>query len=97
LAGPDRHPGPANPDPDQYLFQPNVKLNYFFSMKTSKYCLKNIENNDTYDAVEKDKTMFYGTAGNKSQKFSDFLTRVKLGIGSASKWKVGSSVVDPDP
>jgi hypothetical protein len=43
LADPDWHPGPANPDPDPYIFQPNVKLNYTFSKKTSKYCQKNIE------------------------------------------------------
>jgi hypothetical protein len=33
---PDRHPGPA--DPDLYPFQPNVKLDYTFMQKVSKYC-----------------------------------------------------------
>jgi phosphomevalonate kinase len=70
LADPDWHPGPANPDPDPKLFLQNV-LSYTFSKKTSKYCPKNIENFDTYDAFEKDKTMLTDTAGNCLPQTSD--------------------------
>ncbi len=57
--------------------------------------VSNIENYNTYDADEKDKTMSTVTALNKIQNCYDFPTCVKLregtGSGSASKWKV-----DPD-
>ncbi len=45
------------PDPDPYLFQPNVKVNYTFPRKF-QYNVQNIESYDTFDADEiKDKTM----------------------------------------
>jgi hypothetical protein len=45
------------PEPDPYPFQPNVTLTYKFFQKNSKYCkILYIENYDTYDANEKDKT-----------------------------------------
>jgi hypothetical protein len=51
------NPGPADPDP--YLFQPKVKLYYIFSQKMSNtYTFLNIENYDTNDIDEKDKTMY---------------------------------------
>jgi hypothetical protein len=57
---PDRHLGPADPepdlDPDPYSFQPNIKLNYTFFRKF-KYTVQTIENYDTDDDDENDKTM----------------------------------------
>jgi hypothetical protein len=48
LADPNRHLGPADPDPDRsFQFQPNVLLNYAFSTK-SQSTVKDIENYDTY-------------------------------------------------
>ncbi len=39
-------------------FQPNVKLNFAFSRKFQYIAKKNIENYDTYDDGEKNKTMY---------------------------------------
>jgi hypothetical protein len=59
----DRRPGPAEPDQDPYPFQP--KLNNTFSPRKFQYTgtvpipyltVQNIENYNTFDADEKDKT-----------------------------------------
>jgi hypothetical protein len=60
LADPDRdrdrhrHSGPA--DPNLYPFQPNAKLTVLFS-RTFKCTVQDIENYDTYEGAEKEKTM----------------------------------------
>jgi hypothetical protein len=58
----DRHPGPADPDPNQ----PNVRLNYTFISRKHQYRPKyrKLRHFDTYEYVadEKDKTMKTGTA-----------------------------------
>jgi hypothetical protein len=53
---PDWHPGPVDSDPDLNPFQTNVNLNQSFSRKFQN-TVTNIENYDTYDDDEKDKTM----------------------------------------
>jgi hypothetical protein len=58
LPVPDPHPEPADPDP--YPFHPNV------SKAKCQYTVKKINNYETYDAAQKDKTMKNGTAVNKS-------------------------------
>jgi hypothetical protein len=52
----DRHPEPADQVPDPYLFQPNI--NYTFSRKFNIGTVqKNIENYETCDSEENNKTM----------------------------------------
>ncbi len=53
------------PDPDP--FQPNEKLTYTLFQKV-QYTVQNIENHDTYDDGEKDRTLQTGTAVNKRKK-----------------------------
>jgi len=52
---PDRHPGPADPDP--FLFQQKIKLKNTFFPENLQYTVQNIESLDTfsYDADKKDK------------------------------------------
>jgi hypothetical protein len=64
-------------DPDPIPFQTNIKLNFTFS-RNSQYAVQNIENYDTSDADEKDKTMLTGIAMNKSHNSSDFPKCSKL-------------------
>ncbi len=46
----------VNPDPDPDLFRTKCKANLSFFLTISIY--QNIENNDHYDADEKEKTMY---------------------------------------
>jgi hypothetical protein len=50
LMGPHyyRHPGPAGPDPDPDLFEPNVKIIYTL-FREFLYIVQNIETYDTYE------------------------------------------------
>jgi hypothetical protein len=65
----DRHPWPDDPDPNP--FRPNVKVNYTFS-KMFQYTVQNIENYDTYDAGDEDKTMEKGSYCTKEKKILIF-------------------------
>ncbi len=82
----DRHPGHADPDPDLYPFQQNVKLNYNLSRKF-QFTVHNIEKY-TYDKMT-DK-MQPGMWIGQQKNWSNFpkCVKLKVGSGSASKWKI---------